>query len=131
MLPPASRPEDYLFVADKVGKEGLQDSDARTPMSDKAIQKMIRKCRDILAKAEEDMKYLRTMSKSERTSLGYWLMRDPSIPMGPKLRAIRMDQEATLHGYASKGFAQHDMKGVLGKFASSSVGASVNSCASS
>jgi hypothetical protein len=91
-------------------------------MSAKAIQGMVRKCSAMLAEAEQNFLYQNIKSKSERTSLAYWLSRDASVPMARKLRALRMTEERTFTTYANKGFVQHEMKGVFNKFASQTVG---------
>ena len=44
------------------------------------------------------------------------MAKESSIPHEAKLRALRMKTPTTLQLYAAKGFARHDMAGVLNQF---------------
>ena len=82
---------------------------------------MIRKCREALAAETKGDRWHDVMSKSERTSYGYWLSKDEAIPKAGKMRSIRMRAETTLQTYAEKGHEQHDLKEIMDKFASVAV----------
>ena len=117
VLPPAAKPWLYVFVPGKNGRKDGKDSNVpNKPISKQGIQKMITRLRDVMAKRFNDTKYQDIVSHSERASLAYWMAKESSIPQEAKLRALRMKTPTTLQLYAAKGFARHDMAGVLNQF---------------
>ena len=70
-----------------------------------------------MAAALGSEEYNRIVSHSERVSAAYWYAKDSSTSEGAKMRAMRMKNSTTMHIYASKGFAQHDLADFRNKFA--------------
>ena len=122
VLPPVSKPLEYIFQASKSGRKDQKDSTMpNKPMSQQACQKMIRRVRVIMAEKLGNDGYIDIVSHSERASLAYWLAKDPDVAEAGKLRALRMKSPATLQLYSAKGFSRHELPRIWNKFAAGGV----------